>query len=122
MELESRNSALQEELSTAPARRATSHVEWIPRAPARYTLTGHRAPITRVAFHPVFSLVASASEDASIKIWDWETGNFERTLKGHTREVWGVDFDSKGQLLGLWLEHPCAYLTFINLASSIMLV
>ncbi|TFK50894.1 dynein regulator [Heliocybe sulcata] len=100
MDLENRNSALQEELNSAPARRVnSSQSDWLPRAPARYTLTGHRSPITRVAFHPRFSLLASASEDATVKIWDWETGTFERTLKGHTREVWGVDFDSKGNLL-----------------------
>ncbi|OBZ72187.1 Nuclear distribution protein PAC1-1 [Grifola frondosa] len=99
MELENRNAALQEELASAPARRTTSQNDWIPRPPARYTLTGHRAPITRVAFHPVFSLLASSSEDTTVKIWDWESGNFERTLKGHTREVWGVDFDSKGDRL-----------------------
>lgn len=35
-----------------------------------------------------------------MKIWDWETGEFERTLKGHTRAVHDVDFDPKGDLLG----------------------
>ena len=29
----------------------------------------------------------SASEDASIKLWDFETGDYERTLKGHTDSV-----------------------------------
>jgi WD40 repeat protein len=48
---------------------------------------GHRAPVTRVLFHPIFSLMISASEDATVKIWDFETGDFERTLKGHTDSV-----------------------------------
>jgi platelet-activating factor acetylhydrolase IB subunit alpha len=61
---------------------------------------GHRSPITRVAFHPQYSVLASASEDATVKIWDWETGEFERTLKGHTKAVNDVDFDHKGHLLG----------------------
>jgi len=26
----------------------------------------------------------SASEDATVKVWDFETGDYERTLKGHT--------------------------------------
>lgn len=55
--------------------------------------------VTRAAFHPVFSQIATSSEDASIKIWDWETGDFERTLKGHTKAVQDVDFDSTGNLL-----------------------
>lgn len=45
-------------------------------------------------------MLASASEDATIKLWDWETGEFERTLKGHTRSVHDVEFDSKGKWLG----------------------
>lgn len=99
MDLENRNAALQEELSTSPAKRA-SQSDWVPRAPAAHVLTGHRSPITRVAFHPQYSLLASASEDATVKIWDWETGEFERTLKGHTKSVNDVDFDHKGHLLG----------------------
>lgn len=99
IESENRYTALQEDIAAGPARRRDAQVDWLPTAPARYTLTSHRAPITRVAFHPTFSLLASASEDTTVKIWDWETGSFERTLKGHTREVWGVDFDSKGSFL-----------------------
>ncbi|EKM82583.1 hypothetical protein AGABI1DRAFT_111186 [Agaricus bisporus var. burnettii JB137-S8] len=98
MDLENRNAALQEELSTAPAKRA-SQSDWVPRAPAAHVLMGHRSPITRVAFHPLYSVLASASEDATVKIWDWETGEFERTLKGHTKAVNDVDFDHKGHLL-----------------------
>ena len=56
-----------------------------------------------VAFHPTFNLLASASEDATVKIWDWETGEFERTLKGHTRSVADVAFDSRGNLLGAYM-------------------
>ena len=111
MELESRNAVLQEELQAMPARKANSQVDWLPRAPAQYTLTGHRSPITSVAFHPLFNLVASASEDTTIKIWDWETGEFERTLKGHTKAVWCVDFDSKGDLLGQWNFFPSVVCT-----------
>lgn len=42
--------------------------EWIPRPPERYALSGHRAPVTRVIFHPVFSVMVTASEDATIKV------------------------------------------------------
>jgi platelet-activating factor acetylhydrolase IB subunit alpha len=101
MDLENRNSQLQEELSLSPARRSASQTDWVPRAPARYTLTGHRGQVLRIAFHPLYSVLASASEDASVKIWDWETGEFERTLKGHTRQVLDVHFDSKGARLGM---------------------
>jgi len=54
----------------------------------------------QVIFHPVFSLMVSASEDASIKVWDFETGEYERTLKGHTDSVQDIAFDPSGKLLG----------------------
>lgn len=108
MDLENRNAQLQEEVSMSPARRSASQADWVPRAPARYTLTGHRGQVLRVTFHPLYSIIASASEDASIKIWDWETGEFERTLKGHTRQVLDVHYDSKGDKLGgLICSVPC---------------
>lgn len=100
LDLESRNAALQDDLSTAPAKRA-NHTDWLPRNPPAHTLTSHRAPITQVAFHPQYSVLASASEDATVKIWDWETGEFERTLKGHTKSVNDLNFDHKGHLLGI---------------------
>ena len=53
-----------------------------------------------MVFHPVFSVFVSASEDATIKLWDFETGDFERTLKGHTDSVQDVTFDSNGKMLG----------------------
>ena len=44
--------------------------------------------------------MVSASEDATIKIWDFETGEYERSLKGHTDSVQDIAFDSQGKLLG----------------------
>lgn len=69
---------------------------WIPRAPARHTLSGHRQPITSVSFHPSFSIIATSSEDSTIKLWDWETGDFEQTLKSHTKSVTDIDFSWTG--------------------------
>lgn len=76
-----------------------SPLEWIPRPPEKFCLTGHRATVTRVVFHPVYSVLASCSEDATIKIWDYESGNFERSLKGHTDVVQDVAFDPSGRML-----------------------
>lgn len=41
----------------------------------------------------------STSEDATIKVWDFETGEYERTLKGHTDAIQDVAFDTTGKLL-----------------------
>lgn len=56
----------------------------LPREPEKYTLQGHRAKITKVALHPFYNIAASASEDATIRLWDFEQGEHERTLKGHS--------------------------------------
>ena len=76
-----------------------SPTEWLPRPPEKFSLTGHRATVTRCIFHPIYSCIASASEDASIKIWDYENGNYERTLKGHTDVVQDLAFDTNGKML-----------------------
>jgi len=69
MELESKLSEAEKEfIEGAPTRGKRSPSEWIPRPPEKFSLSGHRAPINRVIFHPVFSLVVSASEDATIKV------------------------------------------------------
>uniref|UniRef100_A0AAV1VEH6 Lissencephaly-1 homolog n=1 Tax=Peronospora matthiolae TaxID=2874970 RepID=A0AAV1VEH6_9STRA len=105
MELETKVAQLEEtaKLGGVLSRRdvlgARQRAEFLPRVPAKLTLTGHRSPITCVAFHPVFSVLASASEDATIKVWDFETGDYERTLKGHTNPVQAVAFNGSGSLL-----------------------
>jgi hypothetical protein len=71
----------------------------LPKPPAKATLTGHRAAVTVVVTHPVYSLIASGSEDTTIRIWDFETGQYERTLKGHTGAISGLAFDVRGAVL-----------------------
>ena len=69
MDLEARLSEAEKEFNQGvPTRDKRSPTEWIPRPPEKYTLTGHRSPVTRVIFHPVFSVMVSASEDATIKV------------------------------------------------------
>ena len=100
LDLEASNRALQSEVDNATpdalSRRQQDPASWLPSAPARHTLESHRAPINCVAFHPVFMSLASGSDDYTIKIWDWELGDLERTVKGHTRAVLDVDFGGGG--------------------------
>ena len=49
----------------------------IPREPEKSKFKGHRLRVTRVLFHPIYSILASSSEDATIKMWDYETGECE---------------------------------------------
>ncbi|EEP82812.1 nuclear migration protein nudF [Uncinocarpus reesii 1704] len=103
LDLESKIASLQAELDSAPtitSRANRDPKSWLPGTSPTHTLGSHRGAITCVAFHPVFSSLASGSEDYSIKIWDWELGELERTLKGHTRTVTGLDFGGqKGRTL-----------------------
>lgn len=69
MELESKLNEAKEEITLGgPVGQKRDPKEWIPRPPERYALSGHRSPVTRVIFHPVFSIIVSASEDATIKV------------------------------------------------------
>ncbi|CAG0910978.1 unnamed protein product, partial [Cyprideis torosa] len=98
MELESKLSELKKEAPSFKEKRSPQ--EWIPRPPEKYSLSGHRFPVTQVVFHPVFNVIATSSEDATIKIWDYESGEQEATLKGHTDAVQDIAFDPTGKLLG----------------------
>lgn len=95
MTLETRVQQLTEEVH--PNKKPTS--DSLPKAPEKFTLKGHRGNITCLAFHPQYTQLVSSSEDTTIKIWDYETGEFERTLKGHTSSVQHVEFNKAGDLL-----------------------
>ena len=53
--------------------------------------------MTKVCFHPFNTLLASSSEDASIKLWDYETGEAEQTLREHTGMVNYINFHPNGE-------------------------
>uniref|UniRef100_P43034-2 Isoform 2 of Platelet-activating factor acetylhydrolase IB subunit beta n=1 Tax=Homo sapiens TaxID=9606 RepID=P43034-2 len=96
MELESKlNEAKEEFTSGGPLGQKRDPKEWIPRPPEKYALSGHRSPVTRVIFHPVFSVMVSASEDATIKdmtikLWDFQGFECIRTMHGHDHNVSSV--------------------------------
>lgn len=72
MDLEARLEQAQEDLKSGSRPGKDSRLggadRVLPRAPAKAVLSGHRNPITCVALHPLYSVVASASEDATIKV------------------------------------------------------
>lgn len=71
----------------------------LPREPEKYTLQGHRGKITKLVLHPFYNIVASASEDASIRIWDYDSGEQEHTLKSHSGIVNYLAFNPNGKQL-----------------------
>jgi WD40 repeat protein len=62
-------------------------------------LRGHRGRILSVAFSPSRHLLASASTDRTIKLWNPDTGEFLQTLQGHTSWVWAIAFHPTEHLL-----------------------
>lgn len=81
--------------------------DWIPRPPEKYSMVGHRGPVTRVVFHPVFNVIVSSSEDATIKV-----------LKGFVRlwfklsltfvssnAAWVSGWSSLVGVAGVWLSN-----------------
>lgn len=54
----------------------------------------------QVIIHPMYSVMVSSSEDGTIKVWDYETGDYEKTLKGHTDSIQDIAFDHSGKFLG----------------------
>lgn len=73
--------------------------EGLPKQPERFKLAGHKSKVTKVAFHPVIDCLASGSDDASIKLWDCESGENDKTLKGHTAKINCIAFNGQGTLL-----------------------
>lgn len=43
--------------------------------------------------------MASCGDDAAIKIWDFDTGILEKTLKGHTAAINDISFDPNGKYM-----------------------
>jgi len=61
------------------------------------TLRGHTNRIFSVVFSPNGQLLASASGDRSIKLWNPHTGKCLNTLNGHKSWVWAIAFSPDGE-------------------------
>ncbi|PQE03932.1 vegetative incompatibility HET-E-1 protein [Rutstroemia sp. NJR-2017a BVV2] len=63
------------------------------------TLEGHSSAVNSVAFSPDSKLLASASSDETVKIWDAATGTLQQTLEGHSAGVRAIAFSPDSKLL-----------------------
>ncbi|WP_017315129.1 nSTAND1 domain-containing NTPase [Mastigocladopsis repens] len=63
------------------------------------TLGRHAKAVIGVTFSPDGKILASASADKTVKLWDTATGQVIQTLSGHTASVWGVSFSPDGKIL-----------------------
>jgi len=67
--------------------------------PSLQTLEGHSAVVNAIIFSPDGQLLASASDDRTVRLWDPSTGTPCGTLEGHSDSVVAVAFSPDGQLL-----------------------
>ena len=63
------------------------------------TLSGHSKRVSSIAMTPDGQLIASASEDKTIKLWNLRTGKLLRTLTGHSEGIRSVAMTPDGKLL-----------------------
>ncbi|MBW4498709.1 MAG: CHAT domain-containing protein [Scytonema hyalinum WJT4-NPBG1] len=76
----------------------TSSLESINKIREYNSLKGHQSYVTSISFSPDGQILASASQDASIKVWQ-KNGRLLQTLKGHKDGVFKAIFSPNGQIL-----------------------
>ncbi|XP_030078246.1 notchless protein homolog 1 isoform X1 [Microcaecilia unicolor] len=74
---------------------------WIPAEDKKplERMTGHQALINEVLFSPDARIIASASFDKSIKLWDGKTGKYLASLRGHVSAVYQISWSADSRML-----------------------
>ena len=63
------------------------------------TLVGHQKAVNSIAVHPNNKLIASASDDKTVKLWSPKSGKQVCTFTGHEDNVLAVAFSPDGNIL-----------------------
>ena len=95
--------------------------------PSKAIFEGHTDFVSSVAFSPDGQILASASQDGTIRLWDTHTAQFKTLLIGHTENVNGIAFSPDGQTLAsvsrdttirLWDPHTGQHKTTLRAHSG----
>lgn len=63
------------------------------------TFEGHHYAIRSLAFDPQGEMLASGSDDGTVKLWKVSSGKLLRMLNGHRQIIFSLAFDPQGEML-----------------------
>lgn len=95
--LEEKNKQLKEDIENFGVVKEDS--DPLPKKPARHTFSKQGNVITCVRFHPKYPSLASSSEDASIVVYNADSGVVEKELRGHQDAVNCLAFHPGGNTI-----------------------
>ncbi len=79
-----------------------------------HVMTGHTEKVNTIAFSPNGQLVASGSDDRSVKLWRTGDGSLQRQFVSHDDRILSVGFSQDGQLIyawtGRWTNYQVMYI------------
>ena len=72
-----------------------------------HTLDGHSHNVCAVLFHPKLPLIASASEDGTVRLWSSTTYRAESTLNYGMERAWALAATKESNMLALGFDEGC---------------
>ena len=95
---------------------------WTTTGRKLHSLEGHTDRLRTVCFSPDNNLLATGSEDRTVRIWEVESGKCLQVLAGFAERVWSVAFAPDGTLacgcedgtIWLWEAHTARLLTTLS--------